>query len=436
MEKALEHFFSEMRGRLKTAESMRAVIARESSPDFNLLYALGIGEIHLSRLLACLLDPKADHGQGALFLRAFLELCRSPEDTGDGVPICPDLEPLERVTVSVEHRTERGRRIDILLRSGDGRSAIGIENKPWAYDQSDQVRDYGEYLKRAFPGRWLLVYLVGDPERPAPVAGERIRRITYGELGRRLTATLGRIRSPVAATLTRQFLQYIEREFEGGWSLEAMTDARQIIEGVTASPEHIEVAWRLIAASDELRKELFESFFRQLQNALGERFFVRRDTDRNPGDTWFGLNVYLSDNPARSDLFVRLEWEEKNFKGCFLAIPTDLRIRENHSSHGLGSYWRDHLGAAQFFEEKLATKANMGENANWVGRRDLHGAYRDWDWNNPAPWKELAAARTAEPRSKIAVVEWFAGAIRDFWTAIDAYFEQHGGSRSQSDGGS
>ncbi|HFA59541.1 MAG TPA: hypothetical protein ENJ83_02510 [Rhodospirillales bacterium] len=429
MEKALERFFSEMRGRLKTAESMRAVIARESSPDFNLLYALGIGEVHLSRLLACLLDPKAEHGQGPLFLRCFLELCHAPEDAREAGPICPDLEPLERVTVSPEHETDKGRRIDILLRSGDGRSAIGIENKPWAGDQSNQLRDYSEYLKRAFPERWLLVYLVGDPERPAPIEGERIRRITYGQLGKHLEAALGGIRSPTAATLTRQFLHYIEREFEGGWSLEAMTDAQQIIEAVKADARHVEIAWLLICGAQELRNSLIDTFEACLSKALGENFVVWRDNNYSPGDQWFGFNIYKRDNMMRKNLFVRLEWERKNFKGCFLAIPTDLRIRENHSSHGLGGYWRDRSGAAQFFEEKLATKANLGENANWVGRRNLHGAYRDWDWGNPRPWAEIAAAGTDRAGSE-NVVDWFAGAIRDFWTAIDTYFEEQGGRSS------
>ncbi len=423
MEKALERFFSEMRGRLETAESMRAIIARESSPDFNLLHALGIGEIHLSRLLACLLDPQGPHGQGPLFLSGFLDLCRAPGDAREGARICPALEPLERVTVSVEHRTERGRRIDILLRSGDSRSAIGIENKPWACDQEDQLADYRIYLQRAFPERWLLVYLVGDPDRSAPIEGERIRKVTYGELGKCFTAALGGIRSPIAAALTRQFLHYIEREFEGGWSLEAMTEARQIIDGVTANPQHVEVAWRLIAASEELRKQLFELFVRQLQNAMGKRFLVRRDADRNPGDRWFGLNAYLSDNPSRPDLFVRIEWEASNYRWCFLGIPSDVRVRENHLGHELGSYWKDVEDAARYFQKNLETQPRLDGEGNWIGLRYVGEPYDSWGWDNPKPWTEIAAAAGSSDKG---VVDWFAGAIRDFWSAIDAYFDERG----------
>ncbi len=277
MEKALERFFSEMRGRLKTAESMRAVIARESSPDFNLLHALGIGEVHLSRLLARLLDPKAEHGQGSLFLHGFLELCRTPDVTREGGAVLPDLEPLNRVTVRLEHQTDRRRRIDILLRSGDGRSAVGIENKPWAGDQKDQLADYCGYLEGAFPGRWLLVYLVGDPERPIPVESERIRKVTYDELAKCLEATLGRIRSPIAAASTRQFLHYIERKFRGGWSLEAMTDIEQIIDAVKGNAEYVEIAWPLICGADELRNSLVDILESCMRESLGGEFIVWRD---------------------------------------------------------------------------------------------------------------------------------------------------------------
>ncbi len=292
MEKTLERFFSEMRGRLKTAESMRALIARESSPDFNLLYALGIGEFHLSRLLARLLDPKAEHGQGSLFLHGFLELCRTPDDTREGGSVLPDLEPLNRVTVRLEHQTDRRRRIDILLRSGDGRGAIGIENKPWAGDQDNQLADYCRYLEGAFPGRWLLVYLVGDPERPIPVESERIRKVTYDELAKCLEATLGQIRSPIAAASTRQFLHYIEREFRGGWSLEAMTDAQQIIDAVTADPQHVEVAWRLVQARNQIIVALFDNLYHGLCRRLGPNFEVRPDRRRSPGETRFGYNIH------------------------------------------------------------------------------------------------------------------------------------------------
>ncbi|WP_228669743.1 PD-(D/E)XK nuclease family protein [Dickeya parazeae] len=55
-----------------------------------------------------------------------------------------------------EVTVENGRKIDLLLTFLDG--VIAIENKPWAADQENQLRDYALWLnKRERP--WTLIYL-------------------------------------------------------------------------------------------------------------------------------------------------------------------------------------------------------------------------------------------------------------------------------------
>ena len=41
-------------------------------------------------------------------------------------------------------------RIDITLDFGDGDAGLGIENKPWAGEQPDQLQDYQAHLSKKY----------------------------------------------------------------------------------------------------------------------------------------------------------------------------------------------------------------------------------------------------------------------------------------------
>ena len=102
--------------------------------DFTIFDYLRRDEMGVSRIIADLLDPNASHGQGSTFLKEFAK------KIGQGwISLANDWK------VSTEKKVNGQRRIDIYLESSDG--IIGIENKPWAIDQKDQLIDYANYLK-------------------------------------------------------------------------------------------------------------------------------------------------------------------------------------------------------------------------------------------------------------------------------------------------
>jgi len=101
---------------------------RQTSCDFNLFRLFKIGETLHSYLLANILDPNSEHGQGNLFLYSFLNKIgiKNPED-GDG-----------QWTVTAE----KGR-IDILIKRNHPHSVVIIENKSnLAIDQPNQLYKY------------------------------------------------------------------------------------------------------------------------------------------------------------------------------------------------------------------------------------------------------------------------------------------------------
>ena len=127
--------------------------ASKIAPDFRLLRFFNINENTLSKCLAFLLRPDESHAQGDLFLSSFYHLIEKSET----------LKTDMKAQISTEYTISNSRRIDILI--SDKNELTGIENKPWAADQKDQLYDYAHWLAaeaKRRGGGWSLVYLCNN----------------------------------------------------------------------------------------------------------------------------------------------------------------------------------------------------------------------------------------------------------------------------------
>ncbi|WP_395172602.1 PD-(D/E)XK nuclease family protein [Roseibium alexandrii] len=103
---------------------------------FNFFTATGMHtqETKHSKTLHFFLSPDENHGLGDSFLRRFLEKifeeCKIPDD-------------LSKTSVETEVFTNKGRRIDLVIRHSE--FCIVLENKIWASESEDQLKDYREY---------------------------------------------------------------------------------------------------------------------------------------------------------------------------------------------------------------------------------------------------------------------------------------------------
>ena len=157
-------FLAELFPRLEAVRRIERELDRKIAHRFNVLDYLRHDELGLSRVVADLLDPKAKHGQGALFLETLLELNGVREVVG-----WPNLDSC-RIAVATERKTDAGRSIDISVEIVDAkktRYCLAIENKPYAGDQPKQVLDYMKFLECEYPGRFLLIYLSPAGEGPS-----------------------------------------------------------------------------------------------------------------------------------------------------------------------------------------------------------------------------------------------------------------------------
>ena len=153
-----QQFFDELALRLEIAQKMEPEMELKLDPRFNALNYPRPNELNLSKIIEELLNPKGSHGQGALFLKLLL----------DRLEHFSALSDLDQACVEVEKTIKDGKRLDICLHIEDGgrKHCLAIENKPYAKDQKNQVKDYLDWLRHEYD-HFMLIYLSSEGEPPS-----------------------------------------------------------------------------------------------------------------------------------------------------------------------------------------------------------------------------------------------------------------------------
>ncbi len=230
----LRAFFAGLGPAVRIARRAQAELDRRAATRFSLFDFFNERETDLSRVFGGLLDPEGTHGQGDTFLRLFLDEVREVID-GEVRGQFP-AGNLRDSRVYLEYRTDEDRSIDIVVRA-PGDTWIGIENKPWAREQPDQVSDYLEYLQDKTDLDAWVIYLSGDGvehETGPPVGSkDRMRCPTLPYRGAErgspsLENWVEKCRAECEAERVRWFLadllEYIRKWFDPAEPLEREND--------------------------------------------------------------------------------------------------------------------------------------------------------------------------------------------------------------------
>jgi hypothetical protein len=162
-------FFRGLEYYLDVSRQARQSLAQYVAPSFSVFDYLQPDEVRLSKIIADLMNPKGNHGQGATFLTCFMERliadnCKIPEGWQ---------ERLDRARIVTEASTSfmsnSSRRIDIRIELPPF-FGIGIENKPWALEQRDQLSDYVRELERRYSDQFVIVFLCQKGRTPQSIA--------------------------------------------------------------------------------------------------------------------------------------------------------------------------------------------------------------------------------------------------------------------------
>ena len=403
-------FFAELAPRLETARALEAELDRHLARRFNVLDYMRTDELGLSSILADLLDPQGPHGQGTLFLETFVE--------GLGEQVFRlDLNG-ERISVVVEKVIPSNRRIDVYVKigSGDATQCLAIENKPYAGDQENQIKDYLNYLSRRFDNRFVLIYLSPKGEGPSnwSIAKDELDgwngrfailpycTIDSGSQGEgpqnqsggfeefRLPYSLAdwfkECRRSCEVDRLRWFLRdaeiFCQQRF-GDHTMTSDSETKAVRDYLLSNPENLEIARTVYKSWPEIREEICRAFFDRLcccvEKKAKEAMPDFADDLRVARQYW-GARTWAdcfwlyrkswgqyenSHSGSKGRTAICMQVAEKSPNGWLYGVVCPNR-QENY---------RDSLAAA--LHEELGDENN---SAGWPWWKYVDKRYRNWDY--------------------------------------------------------
>ena len=344
----------------------RIVSERDNTPRHNLIRLVGLerSEVGLhSPFLRDLLDPDGTHGQGGLFLRAFLKLL-DRKLSENSHPLAgkefhskvPDVPESGDWNVSCEYE-----KIDVRIYSPKAGLLVFIENKIGALEQERQIPRYRELLDRQksiYPHR-LLIGL--SPRNYVFSTGAPDIHLTYEEDICDWLSDADQQITSMATKLRSNICQYREivHSFDGVNDM-----PNQELVDLIVRPENIYCAWDIADAVPEVNDRLRCKFWGAVAERLGKEL---ANTAYATGWVVAGLEEACR-NPTKTDVGVYLT-----------AAPNSVALRigawqePRHVFHGVGfgtkqadpHPLRDKLEALRSALPEEWRKSGM--NSTWMG---------------------------------------------------------------------
>ena len=421
----LDLFFAELKPRLDAARHLERELNRHLAHQFNVFDYLRTNELGLSQVIADLLNPRASHGQGPLFLRILLEKLKLAERW-------PDME-LGGAMVSAERVITAQRRIDIDVRiRSDGKAyCLAIENKPYAADQENQVHDYLKHLDREFEERFLLIYLSPAGEAPSEWSlprngldkwqgrfavmsyhGQGDGEETVNQDGRidpfadfreffSLTDWFSACHEKCQVERLRWFLRdarlFCQRTF-GDHHMTSDSEARAVEEFLLSNPENLATALAVYDSWPAVRDRVCSPFLEHIRSCVEQRVKqripefahdvevgFRYGADKNEFSclwlyrkSWRRYNVEDSDTNGRTYVFLHTERREPN--GWYFGVSSPLASSKMTEDEQLRRSQLD-----QRLKERLGIGQRTDWNPQWAYVDDR---MRNWDGLVPDLLKE------------------------------------------------
>lgn len=159
MHQNISRYFNTMKFIIRASESADQMLKKRLGTGFSCFDWMPVSETLISSLMREFLDTKGSHGQGAVYLKLFLELFSNRLQSANA----------KNATVTAEALTyslNRPRRIDLLIDFGSATGGIAIENKPWAAEQEDQLDDYIDHMVAIYGDKFEIIYLNGKGVSP------------------------------------------------------------------------------------------------------------------------------------------------------------------------------------------------------------------------------------------------------------------------------
>ena len=396
-EKEISNFLREVGMKVASLKEARRLYGSQIAPDFYIFDYLRDDEMGLSRCIGNLLHPNGKHGQGDVFLKQFLIqinqlLLNASQEEGlsnseDKLQTPQwDFVNTEYCKVKLEQGIDNQRRIDISLTFADG-AIIGIENKPWAGDQKNQLQDYARYIKNKSGGMpWLLIYLCnGEPSEESIPKAERLQlaqegyfiTINYNDLTDWLIACVAQTKALVVRTFIEELIKYIRKDINGEIDMSVANEVKNII----LQGDNFETAMLVSKTIDDAKGDFIAKLKSDLTNTTQKRGYklIWKESMDSKWSTYSGFGINF-DGQQSFDFELWFEFGQPNLKAFYWGIR-----RKNNAVIYTSEHWKNInnvLSTTRFGSAKPSSWWPW-----WVSY-ELDADFKNWE-TNIAPWNAI-----------------------------------------------
>lgn len=259
---ALPAMLRRIANQLPLLAAKRAGSELYGSPRLNAFLLFQPNENTLSRIIEDLFDPNGTHGQGTTFLNALFDAI--------GLPKVSAIDP---VRTRREASTAEGRRIDLVIETPS--VLLGLENKPWAKQQSRQLQDYLDALRIWSRGRQVALVFLSDQE--PQTAKDDVIALPFVSIDEEpsllsiLEAAVGNIKASRARIHVQEFITYIGSQFgNNGMIDESDSPYVEAVEAEFMGEVNRKAIASVLLSSRALHAQVLDEIGADLLNSLRE----------------------------------------------------------------------------------------------------------------------------------------------------------------------
>lgn len=396
MQDQIKRLLEDVTFQIGTLRKANELFSDRLAPNFNIFDYLRTDEMGLSRCIASLLNPNGTHGQGRLFLDDFIK--RVCNDNWIDVDI-------NNCQVNLEKQANGLRRIDIYLKFQSG-EIIGIENKPWADDQKNQLKDYAEFIEKDAHGKqWLLIYLSNnDPSNSEYSIDKELREklkesknfvwFDYTELIEWLECCTQKSQALVVRVFIEELAKFIRTEINGELDMAEENVIKNII---LASESNLESALLIPVAIKAAKEDLLEKFRNDLKGKL-EKYDFELVWDESMSKSWksyAGFSIRFNKNKYEN-FNLRFEFGSSGLHDLYWGISRkDKSIKKDTET------WNN-------INSLMSKQFGSGGNTQWWpwwrwvdNNQELGSDFRNWD-KNATPWMNINKNQLADRIVRVA----------------------------------
>ncbi|ALQ49823.1 PD-(D/E)XK nuclease family protein [Nitrosomonas ureae] len=378
MQEKINSLLKEVTFKVATLNEARERFADRLAPGFSIFDYLRTDEIGLSRCIADLLNPKGKHGQKEVFLEEFLKLLKLEKIKWSG--------NTKIKSVRLEEQANDQRRIDILLKFESG-EIIGIENKPWAGDQENQLSDYASFIEKEAAGNdWRLIYLSNNEPSDhsgakkevikKAVSEEKFVRLNYSTIVEWLEDCACKSKALIVRLFIEELAKFIRMSVNGELEMSEENEIRNLI---LSLPQNIESAFHVSIVLRKVKEKLLKEFHDDLEKKLKDEGFVLVWDDA----IWksgYGFNVKFNEEQK---FLLRFEFQASELGSLDWGI-----MQEDGSMKRDDVIWNK---INEVMSDQFGSSGKKSERFPWwnrINKKEFSDEYRSWS-SSAAPWMSI-----------------------------------------------